>query len=356
MKTLYFIISGMLIILSVLPFNKNQYWFFRVPEFIKLQILVGQIILLISALWVYNDSAWFWVITLIQSILTIYHIYILFRYTKFYKKHALVKNSGETLPTLKIISANVYQFNTNYEKFQTLIKEIKPDIFITIESNSQWEKANRRLEPDYPYTHKVSLENTYGMHMYSKLEFKKVATHFFVEDDIPSIEAHFNSNGKDFVIFAVHPPPPSPTEETTSKERDGDLMSIAKRMTEIKKPRMVIGDFNTVSWSNTSRLFKKVSGLIDARIGRGILASFHAKYWFIRIPLDLLFHSADIYVKDLKTLRNIGSDHFPVYCEFSVGTAESHEQKEKTEKANNEEKAEAEKLIQEGREETSDNR
>ena len=42
-----------------------------------------------------------------------------------------------------------------------------------------------------------------------------------------------------FGYFGVHPPPPSPNEEKTSKERDGDLLSIAKKSKIIKFPVLV---------------------------------------------------------------------------------------------------------------------
>src|SRR5690606_32116497 len=159
---------------------------------------------------------------------------------------------------LKVISTNIYQFNTKFKRFQNLIHKETPDIFITLESNADWEREMRALEKDYPYSEKNTLENTYGMHLYSKIPFEKVKTHHFVADDLPSIEAHFKTQkGEDFVVFAVHPPPPSPTEEATSKERDGDLLSIAKRVREIRKPIIVIGDFNTVAWSKISSLFRK---------------------------------------------------------------------------------------------------
>jgi hypothetical protein len=37
---------------------------------------------------------------------------------------------------------------------------------MTMESNGDWEKAMKHLEKEYPYHHKVTLENTYGMHFY----------------------------------------------------------------------------------------------------------------------------------------------------------------------------------------------
>lgn len=86
------------------------------------------------------------------------------------------------------------------------------------------------------------------MHLYSKIKLEEEHIHFFVADDLPSIEIKFKSkNHKMVSVFAVHPPPPSPTEETTSKERDGDLLSIAKQVKKNNLPTVVIGDFNTVA-------------------------------------------------------------------------------------------------------------
>lgn len=63
-----------------------------------------------------------------------------------------------------------------------------------------------------------------------------------------------------------------------------------------------------------------------------------------------MFHSEDIFIKELKTLENFGSDHLPVYCEFFIDH-HNDEQEEQVEGATPEEKAEAEEMIQEGKEE-----
>ncbi|MBW8362268.1 MAG: endonuclease/exonuclease/phosphatase family protein [Kaistella sp.] len=355
MELFLIILSGVLIILSILPFSKNQHWIFRVPEFMKIQLLVLQVAALGLSIFFIEKTLWFWIINTIQSALIVYHLYILIRYTKFYRRKRVVEKSSSSV-TVKVISANVYQFNKDFEKFQNLILEQRPDVFITMESNSAWEKANRILEKEYPHTQKMTLDNTYGMHLYSKIPFLKAEIHFFVADDLPSIEVHLQtSDGFEFVLFAVHPPPPSPTEEKTSKERDGDLLCVAKKIQKNNLPSMVIGDFNTVAWSNTSILFRKTSKLIDARVGRGILATFHAKYWFFRVPLDLLFHSPEIFVVKLDRLGYIGSDHFPILCEFQVNHRNKEQEKDvKTLEA--EEAAEVQELIEEGKKEESDNR
>lgn len=346
---IYLFLIVLLVLLTVFPKIQNSHWIFRVPEFGKIQITYIVVITFILGFGLEKPQYFLYSQGLLL-LMFVHHGVTLVKYTPLYpvKKHRQRNRSSEKI---HFVSANVYQFNKDYDRFIRLIEKYQPDVFLTMESNGDWEKAMRGLEKAYPYQHKVTLENTYGMHFYSKMEIENAQTHYFVADDIPSIEAHLKTkDGFRFVFFGVHPPPPSPTEEETSKERDGDLLSTAKRVKDLHQPVIVVGDFNNVAWSRSSILFRKTSGLIDPRIGHSFVSTFHAKYRLLRFPIDLMFHSDDIFIKELKTLENFGSDHLPVYCEFFIDH-HNEEQEELVEEATSEEKAEAEEMIQEGKEE-----
>ncbi|SDL66438.1 endonuclease/exonuclease/phosphatase family protein [Chryseobacterium taihuense] len=350
MPTFYYILVILLFLFSAFPRIPSQHWVFRVPDFGKIQVTIITFLVFLMGFVIKSSLLYFWYFQGFLLLLFIYHGLILVKYTPLYRirKHVSGKNSSGKI---HFISANIYQFNTDYESFIRLINTCKPDMFLTMESNSGWENALQVLEKDYPYHHKVTLENTYGMHFYSKIYIEESKTHFFVADDIPSIEAHLKTDdGYRFVFFEVHPPPPSPTEEETSKERDGDLLCTAKRVIQINKPVIVVGDFNNVAWSKSSILFRKTSELIDPRIGRAFVSTFHAKYKLFRFPIDLMFHSEDIFIEELKTLENFGSDHLPVYCKFFIDHKNT-EQEEQIETADSEERKEAEEMIEEGKNE-----
>lgn len=349
-------LSILLIVLSTLPFIQHQHWVFRVPEFMRLQLLFLQLIVFPLTFFYVQINGWMWVLQGAQAALIVFHLYIFVRYTKFWRSQRSKDVDGEKSEQVRVIACNIYQYNTEFQRFIDLIEKEDPDVFVTMESNAAWEEAMRPLEQAYPNYQKVTLENTYGMHLYTKLKMHRVETHYFVADDLPSIEAELETaDGHRFVFFAVHPPPPSPTEEDNSKERDGDLLSVAKKVKDYELPVVVVGDFNNVAWARASILFKKTSELIDARIGRGILATFHAKYWFFRVPLDLLFHCKAVFIDKLFIYPSIGSDHFPIGCTFHINLQSEVQQKEVKE-LEEEEKEDVEELIEEGKQEESDNR
>lgn len=353
MYTTYFILSGFLVFATLIPAIDNQHWFFRGFEFGKVQFLVLKVVVFFAALFTLSFTSWVWTMQAILLACIGYNAAILIRYSPLYKVKDL-SNYNEGSNCVTLISANVYQFNRQYDRFIALIRNHKPDIFLTMESNQDWEDALTVLEDEYPYHCKVALENTYGMHLYTKLKMTKSQVHYFVADDLPSIEANLQTqDGYKFTLFGVHPPPPSPTEEENSKERDGELLSVAKKIRSDRHTTIVVGDFNTVAWSKPSILFRKTSETIDPRHGRGLYSTFHAKYWLLRFPIDQLYHTPNVFIKDLKVLPEFGSDHLPLYSEFCINHHDDS-QEELVEELEKGEMQEVNEIIADGIAEMSD--
>jgi endonuclease/exonuclease/phosphatase (EEP) superfamily protein YafD len=349
MKYFYLVFSYLLIITTLLPLIRNPHWVFRIFDFGKIQLFILQLLVLLLSLW-YGDTLT--VILLCGT--TLLNGALLFKYTPLYNSGRKPPSASASVP-ITLLSLNVYQENRNYTKFLELVEAVNPDAVLTMESDTGWDEALKALDSSFPYSLKAPLDNTYGMHLFSKHKMLKGEIHYFVADDLPSMEAEFETeDGRIYKMYALHPPPPSPTEEETSKERDGDLLSVAKAIRKDKEvPTVAIGDFNCVAWAEASRLFVKTSELVDPRLGRGFISTFHAKYKLLRFPIDQVYHSPDIFVKDLKTLPNVDSDHLPLLFRFVIDhkkTSQDH----LVETADTEDLQTVNEKIKEGKEENGE--
>ena len=225
---------------------------------------------------------------------------------------------GGSQDGLSILTANVLTPNREAEALLDLVRKYEPDILVTLESDQWWQEYLNSLEPDMPYTIKCPLDNLYGMHVYSRLPLENATVDYLVEKDVPSMHALVRMrSGDQLCIHFLHPAPPSPTENPESAERDAELVVVARSVADSDEPIIVTGDLNDVAWSPTTRLFRKLSGLLDPRVGRGMYNTFHAKYPFARWPLDHLFHSHHFTLRSIRRLPPIGSDHFALLTELS---------------------------------------
>jgi len=203
-----------------------------------------------------------------------------------------------------------------------LIAEYDPDVVLTLETDSWWEKRLSTVSSQYPHRVECPLDNLYGMHLFSKFPLRDTEIQFLIEPDVPSIHTIIEIDDKVSVrAHFLHPAPPSPTENEESLERDAESLIVGRSVATFKEPVLIAGDLNDVAWSRTSTLFKRISGLRDPRIGRGLINTFHAKLPFVRFPLDHIFLSEHFSVRSLKRLSSINSDHFPIYAELLVSTA-----------------------------------
>lgn len=191
-------------------------------------------------------------------------------------------------------------------------------MLVTLESDQWWEEQLKVIETELPYSVKCPLNNLYGMHVYSKLPLGEQEICYLVEQDVPSIHVSLTLRTGDKVrVHFLHPAPPSPTENPESAQRDAELVIVARSVAQSDQPVIVTGDLNDVAWSTTTRLLRKISGLLDPRVGRGALNTFYVDYPFARWPLDHLFHSSHFTLRDIQRLPSIDSDHFPLLTRLS---------------------------------------
>jgi endonuclease/exonuclease/phosphatase (EEP) superfamily protein YafD len=350
MKNFFIILALLSIIFTLIKLIRKDHWSIRLFDFPQVQIVFLDTLALIGLLVVTEGfSLWEYVLAFVLLTCIIYEIYIIFPYTILAPKQS--KSSRENLDSDRSISfmvSNVYMPNDQYHKVIEILRKTDPDILITLETNKDWENALKPIEEDYPYGHKIPLENMYGMHLYSKLELKDIRERYLIQKDVPSILCTVVlRDGTEVELYCVHPKPPSPTENSYSTSRDGELYKIAQEVKDKDFPVIVAGDLNDVAWSHSTRLFQRLSGLLDPRKGRGFFNTFNAKIPLFRWPLDHIFHSTHFRLFDITQLPSVASDHFPIYAAF---TYEPEKHNGEVEPADMEDEVEAKEKIEEAEE------
>ncbi len=320
MFTACLVLTLILLFCTAIPLSRRKAWWVRGFDFPRLQFALFGMLLLALDFAVLDPT------TLPAALLIglcaaclARHVVLIVPYTRIFPCEVLSAKGKHRQRRISIMTANVLMPNRNAAALLELVRRCTPDVLVTLESDDWWEQRLAALDGDYPHTLKCPQDNLYGMHLYSRLPLEDTAIEYLVEADKPSMHALLRLESGDAVrLHCLHPAPPSPTENTASRERDAELIVVARSVKDSEQPVIVAGDLNDVAWSETTRLFRKISGLLDPRIGRGLFNTYHANYWFIRWPLDHLFHSRHFTLVRLARLGGFGSDHFALLTELEL--------------------------------------
>jgi endonuclease/exonuclease/phosphatase (EEP) superfamily protein YafD len=323
-------LTAFLAVVTLLPIWRHEAWWVRGQDFPRLQYAVLAAALL-PAQWLALDQrdASTWLLLAVTLACLAYQAWWIFPHTPLYRQEVQRALHPEPADRLRILGVNVLMPNRRADELLRIVDEAVPDVIIAVETDLWWQARLDRLEPRYPHTLKCPLDNLYGMHLYSRLPLEDGAIQYLVEPGVPSMHAMLVlRSGRRVRLHCLHPKPPSPTESADSGPRDAELVAVAKSVAESERDRPVIvaGDLNDVAWSSTTRLFRRISGLLDPRVGRGMYNTFHAHWPFLRWPLDHLFHSEHFALVHIERLRPFGSDHFPILIELALVPGVEHEQ------------------------------
>ncbi|MBK1882260.1 endonuclease/exonuclease/phosphatase family protein [Luteolibacter pohnpeiensis] len=301
---------------TFVPRLRSDIWIVRSWDFPQVQLALvgifagaGMLICDFQGLW------WHGAILILLGLALVRLGLVIFPYTRLAKQR-VVSGNGKT--RLSVMVSNVLMSNRESEKLIELLRTYEPDLFVALETDQWWVDQLAEVAGDYPHAVELPQDDTYGMLLRSRIPLENAEVEYLVRKNIPSI--HFAvelDDGTHVQMHALHPKPPFPDEDTSSTDRDAELMMVGKRVKDHPGPSIVFGDMNDVAWSHTTRLFQRTSSLLDPRMGRGFFSTFHAEHRWMRWPLDHLFVSREFRVCRMERLPYVGSDHFPIFAEFS---------------------------------------
>jgi endonuclease/exonuclease/phosphatase (EEP) superfamily protein YafD len=312
--SLLVLLGGIALVGTLLPLLPVRAWWVRAWDFPRVQLLLLALIALTGLLLHRPEDTWARALVAALGVAAAFQAGFVWRYTPLAPREVQSARRAEDGATLSLLVTNVLQTNRRADRVLAVARAADPDVALFVETDGWWRERLDVLAATHPYGLRCPLPNTYGMVLYSRLPLEEPRIEFLVEDDVPSMQARVVlRSGTRVWLNCVHPRPPAPGERDESLERDAELLLVGRRVAGAR-PVVVCGDLNDVAWSRTTRLFQKVSRLLDPRKGRGRYSTFHARWPFFRWPLDHIFFSDDFRLVRLRTLPYTGSDHFPVHA------------------------------------------
>lgn len=300
---------------TLLPFLPVAHGIVRVGDFPRQQILAIALALLVATV-VVGDGATAWrIVQLALLVVACIQVFFILPFTPLWRKQTVDHRPGspgsQEGEPLRLLACNVKMSNRRHRDLADQIHGNDPDIVVLMEVDDSWIAGLRDVLDEYPHRVEQPQDNSYGMVLASRLPLDGTELSFLLTEGVPSITTTMTTpGGQRFRFYSIHPEPPVPHRGTEG--RDGETALVALKVRDEDLPVIVTGDLNDVAWSRTTSRFRRISRLLDPRIGRKVFSTFDARYRLVRWPLDHLFHSPHFRLAGMRRLPACGSDHFPV--------------------------------------------
>jgi endonuclease/exonuclease/phosphatase (EEP) superfamily protein YafD len=338
---------------TLLTLSNHPHWFIRAYDFPHAQMVIITLVTCCiygsAARWIFDAGSihvsWHYAVGGLSLFLLTWLSYGILPYTPFLPVQTKLARTNHADRSICIVVSNVEMENDQHSKWMNTITREDPDLIIALEVDDRWMNAIKPLRELYQYEVAYPQNNWYGLILLSRFPVVQHQIRFRVVEDVPSIDAIIElPSGQEVRFVAVHPRPPEPIRDNHSDQRDAELTLYGHELEHEPRPAIICGDLNDVAWSATSRLFLRLSQMLDPRRGRGFFNSFNAKFWWMRFPLDHVFHSRDFTLQRIERLDDVGSDHFPMLIELQHEPTRKREQQPLEQKHSD--KVEAMEIIQ----------
>ncbi|WP_372807559.1 endonuclease/exonuclease/phosphatase family protein [Pontiella sp.] len=294
-----------LLVATVLGFLGRLFWLFDLFSHFRVQYMQLCLVLIGIALWKrWNQRAVALVLLAVFNYAFVLPLY--------FGKPA----SALGQPTRAMLM-NINALNGNTEQVLKAISAADPDVLLLEEVTTKWERQFETLRAQYPHRIAQARDDCFGIMLLSKLPLSRGEILSVGEANLPTIVATIHTPSGEVSFIGTHPLPP--IGKSYSRLRNEQLQALPALIAAQKHPVLLIGDLNTSPWSPHFKQLVKESGLKNSMKGFGFQPTWPANRSFLRIPLDHALHAAQIAVHHRMVGGDVGSDHFPVIVDFSVG-------------------------------------
>ncbi|MBK7108563.1 MAG: endonuclease/exonuclease/phosphatase family protein [Bacteroidetes bacterium] len=202
-------------------------------------------------------------------------------------------NVKENNKRIGAVTRNALETNADFISFQ----EIKT---ITLDS------IDLILKETYPYSISDLSIPGFGMAVYSKYPIKE--SEVIIQRDFPILYGVVNIKNRQ--VHFISATTSTPTSEKGYTNQIKQFKLIAEYSNSIDSALVVMGDMNAVPWSTQITEFLKSTDLLDSR--KDLSGTFPAQSVFVKIPIDYIFHSPELFCPGFATTGNTSSNHLGI--------------------------------------------
>jgi endonuclease/exonuclease/phosphatase (EEP) superfamily protein YafD len=222
---------------------------------------------------------------------------------------AAFEPAGDGRVVYRLMQLNLQVDNPNPEKVLSLIRTSQPDVITLNEVSKKWIAALRDLSAAYPYSLICP-----PLAILSRQPFGRLAAQRCYEGATFATAA-VNFNGQEVTVAAMHLGWPWPYGQSRNIDRVVPLLAT------LTGTVILAGDLNAAGWSAAASRLAKAGGLtLVPSVGPTWLhrsLPIALRPW-IGLPIDHVFAKGNVVIRSAKAEGDAGSDHLPVFVEFSV--------------------------------------
>jgi endonuclease/exonuclease/phosphatase (EEP) superfamily protein YafD len=298
--------------MSAFGFASKFGWFLELASHFRIQYCLT---LVIIAIWLAGLRK-----PVVATVCAVFSVINLALILPFYVPGGATAQEGST-PVLRAFLLNVNARNHKYDRVIQEITAHDPHMVLLLEVTPTWVHELQVLRERYPYRLFAPQQDNFGIALLSKLPWKTAHIRYFETPDRPTVVAHLRVHGQRLTLLGAHPSPPM--NPRMARQRNRQLQAIAHFLGPIDHAVLLLGDLNITPWSYYFRQLLKNADLRNSASGRGVMPSWPTSFAPLRIPIDHCLISEDITIHQRRNGSNVGSDHYPVIVDFSLGFRQS---------------------------------
>jgi endonuclease/exonuclease/phosphatase (EEP) superfamily protein YafD len=239
-------------------------------------------------------------------------------------------------PPIKVVAFNLWYKNENPGATLEYLAHSGADMIGLVEATPQLKNALAPLRVLYPYSIDcIGKDPSCEIMLLSKLPLQH-AYAGKIDGAYPYIaEAGIDWGGHPVTVAMTHLSwpfllPEEPVLNATALEprppefpdiprltQSLQAANLARHVNRLPRDLVLMGDFNSASWSSVQQAFRAATGLDN----RGhYLPSWPSWTWpVLRLPIDHVFARGGARVSEMRLGPSVGSDHLPIEAEIAVG-------------------------------------